>query len=82
MFPALTYMLKYKSDPLDFFNTRFYLIFLTNEIKFQILLFMCENAPDHLVGRVRQVGFFSFGAGWVQVSEFFGIGCFEILRKY
>ena len=47
-----------------FLNTRFYLIFLTNEIKFQILLFMCENAPDHLVGRVRQVGFFSFGAGF------------------
>ena len=32
---------------------------------------MCENAPDHLVGRVRQVGFFSFEAGWVQVLEAF-----------
>ena len=43
---------------------------------------MCENAPDHLVGRVRRVGLFSFGAGWVQVLEFFWYGSFEILRKY
>ena len=32
MFSALTYMLKYKSDPLDFLNTRFYLTFLTKEV--------------------------------------------------
>ena len=31
---------------------------------------MCENAPDHLVSRVRRLGFFSFGLGWVRVFEF------------